>query len=244
MFTMLAFMTGPTMHIGHQVADLQIFIMPYLFQCLFQAAYPTDPMLQKTMYRVFICESPWRWSLQGRRTHTIPKCLRKRKKPSVHLWTEATNSKSMLRTYLVPIAVSILRVGCQVERRLRELLASHRLRELPSISQPTFTALLSAVDRTRTVCFDSNSSNSYTIGIDAHASYCMVNTPHLFEDLKLRDVGEVEGIKSGLNIKGMGTFKFKIKDNNGMTQKIKFRNSLFVPELRRQKTIIQSQKAQ
>jgi hypothetical protein len=40
----------------------------------------------------------------------------------------------------------------------------------------------------------------------------MVNAPHLFEDLKLRDVGEVEGNTSGLDIKGMGTFKFKIKD--------------------------------
>ncbi len=45
----------------------------------------------------------------------------------------------------------------------------------------------------------------------------MVNAPHLFEDLKLGDVGEVEGTKSGLDIKGTGTFKFKIKDNNGMT---------------------------
>jgi hypothetical protein len=46
-------------------------------------------------------------------------------------------------------------------------------------------------------------------------------------------VGEVEGIKSGLDIKGMGTFKFKIKDYNGMTHKIKILNSLYIPELRR-----------
>jgi hypothetical protein len=95
----------PTMHIGHQVAYLQIFIMPYLFQCLFQAAYPADPMLQKTTCCVFIHESPLQWPLQGRRTHTIPKCLRERKKLSMRLWMEVTNGKSMLRTYLVPIAV-------------------------------------------------------------------------------------------------------------------------------------------
>jgi hypothetical protein len=127
---MLAFMAGPTMHTGHQVAYLYLFIMPYLFQ--FQAAYPTDLTLWKKMYCVFIRESPWQWLLQGRRTHTIPKHLRERKKPNVHLWMKATNGKSMLRTYLVPIAVSILRVGCQVEGWLRELLASHCLRELPS----------------------------------------------------------------------------------------------------------------
>jgi hypothetical protein len=31
----------------------------------------------------------------------------------------------------------------------------------------------------------------------------------------------------------MGTFKSKIKDNNGMTHEIKLQNSLYVPELRR-----------
>jgi hypothetical protein len=113
---------------------------------------------------------------------------------------------------------------------LRELLTSYRLRELPSFPQPTFTALSSAVNRTRDVRFD---SNSYPIGIDTHASRCMVNAPHLFEDLKLGEVGEVEGIKSGLDIKGTGTFKFKIKDNNGMLHEIKIPNSLYVPELKR-----------
>ena len=61
----------------------------------------------------------------------------------------------------------------------------------------------------------------------------MVNAPELFEDLKLRDVGEVKGIKSGLDIKGMETFKFKIKDDNGMMHEIKIPNSLYVPELKR-----------
>ncbi len=136
----------------------------------------------------------------------------------------------MLRTYLVPIAVSILRVGCQVEGRLRELLASHCLRELPSFPQPTFTALSSAVDCTRTIRFD---SDSYPIGIDTHALRSMVNKTHLFEDLKLGDVGEVEGIQSELDIKGTRTFKFKIKDDLGMTHEIKILNSLFVPELKR-----------
>ncbi len=95
---------------------------------------------------------------------------------------------------------------------------------------------------TRAICFD---SESYPIGIDTYASRCMVNAPHLFEDLKLGDVGEVEGIKLGLDIKGVGAFKFKIKDGNGMMHKIKINNSLYEPELKpnigckRQKTIIQ-----
>jgi hypothetical protein len=137
--------------------------------------------------------------------------------------------KSKLWTYLIPFAVSVLRVGCRVEGGLREILASHQLRELPPISRPTFTALSSVINRTRAVQFN---SNSYPIRIDTHALCFMVNTPHLFKDLKLGDVGEVEGIKSGFNIKGMGTFKFKLKDDNGMLHKIEFQ-TVYVPELKR-----------
>ncbi len=75
-------MAGPTMHIEHHVAYLYLIIMPYLLQYLFQNAYPMDPMFRKTMYRVFIRESPWRWPLKGRTTHSIPKCLCGKKKLS------------------------------------------------------------------------------------------------------------------------------------------------------------------
>jgi hypothetical protein len=61
----------------------------------------------------------------------------------------------------------------------------------------------------------------------------MVNATRLFKELKLGDVGEVEGIKLGLVIKGTGIFKFNIKEDNGMTHKIKISNSLYVPELNR-----------
>ncbi len=108
---MLAFIAELTMHTGHQVAYLYMFVMPYLIRYLFQAVHPTDPELRKATYNIYICESLWRWPLQGRRTHSIPKRLRRKKKPSVCLQTKLT-IKTKLRTYLVPIAVSILRVGC------------------------------------------------------------------------------------------------------------------------------------
>ncbi len=145
---MLAFMAGLTMNIGPQVAYLQVFIMPYLLQFLRQATYLTDPMLQKMTYHVFVCGSPWWWPLQGRRTHAIPKRLCGKKKPSVPFWMKMTNSKSKLRTYLVPIAVSIFKVGCRVEGWTREIFAARHLRKLPSISRPTFPALSSAVNCT------------------------------------------------------------------------------------------------
>jgi hypothetical protein len=61
----------------------------------------------------------------------------------------------------------------------------------------------------------------------------MANTSHLFEDPKLKAVGEVEGIKQGLDIKGRETFKFKLEDDNGKTHKIKIPNSLDIPDLKR-----------
>jgi hypothetical protein len=54
----------------------------------------------------------------------------------------------------------------------------------------------------------------------------MANAPHLFEDLKLKEVGEVKGIKLGLDIKGTGSFKFKIEDDNRRMHKIKILNSV------------------
>jgi hypothetical protein len=56
----------------------------------------------------------------------------------------------------------------------------------------------------------------------------MVNSPHLFEDLKLSDSeGEVDGIREGLAIKGTGTFKFVLTDNDGKAHIICIKNSLY-----------------
>jgi hypothetical protein len=146
------------------------------------------------------------------------------------------DSKDKLQTYLVPLVVSLLKVGCYVKSslrrcQLREILAYCCLRELLSKTTSTYSALASAVkDVTATIQFD---SDSFPIGIDFHASHCMANAPHLFEDLKLTKIEEVEGIKQGLVIRGIGTFKFKIEDSNGKTHKIKVPHILFLPDLRR-----------
>ena len=50
----------------------------------------------------------------------------------------------------------------------------------------------------------------------------MANAPHLFEDLHLtNNAGEVNGIGDGLDIKGKGTFKFSLEDNNGRIHTVK-----------------------
>jgi hypothetical protein len=76
-------------------------------------------------------------------------------------------------------------------------------------------------------------SDSYLIGVDNHASKCMAYAPHPFEDLHLdNNRGQVDGINSGLDIAGQGTFKFNITDDSGLKHAIKIPNSLYVPNLK------------
>jgi hypothetical protein len=229
-FQTIAFMAGPTLDTGQQIAYLQLFLLPYLLQVLCQALYPTDPVLRKTTYDVVLRGRSWRWPLRGRRSdHPILKRLCKQKKPSVRFWSNKHNNKTKLRTYLVLIAVTLLKVGCCIESclrcwRLRKLFHFRHLRELPSVAVLTYTALLGGINGILTIRFD---LDSYPIGINCHASRCMVNSPHLFENLQLKQGGEVAGINSGLEIKGIGTFKFKIDNNDGKTHEIKIPNSLY-----------------
>jgi hypothetical protein len=184
-FQMIAFMAGQTLDTGQQIAYLQLFLLPYLLQVLCRALYPSDPALRETTYNVFLRGRSWRWPLRVRRSgHPIPKRLCKQKKPSVRFWSNKHTDKTKLRTYLVPIAVTLLKVGCCVESclrrwQLRELFHFCCLREPPSVAVSTYTALLGAIDGISTVRFD---LDSYPIGINCHASRCMVNSPHLFEN--------------------------------------------------------------
>ena len=63
----------------------------------------------------------------------------------------------------------------------------------------------------------------------------MTNNSDQFDgDLKLIDEDhQVDGIGSGIAIKGMGTFKFKLEDDNGQVHTIRVPNSLYVPSLKR-----------
>jgi len=61
----------------------------------------------------------------------------------------------------------------------------------------------------------------------------MANREEYFEDLvKVKTASKVGGISSGLEIKGSGTFRFDIEDDDGKIHTIKIPNSLFLPDLR------------
>ena len=78
-------------------------------------------------------------------------------------------------------------------------------------------------------------SDSFRIGVYNHASICMANSPHLFEDLRLTNQGtQVQGIGDigeGLQVEGTGTFVMRINDDDGKTHEIKIPNSLYLPIL-------------
>ena len=74
-------------------------------------------------------------------------------------------------------------------------------------------------NHTTSVRFD---SDSYLMGVDGHVSYCMSNRKDQFDgDLKLIKADHhVDRKGSGIAIKGIGTFKFKLEDDDGQLHNI------------------------
>jgi hypothetical protein len=131
-------------------------------------------------------------------------------------------------TYLLLLALITFKVGCCVEHSLRHLRAALNINQcLPKIvAFATSTTLPYQVLRIR---FD---TDSFVIGMDTFASITLRNHPNQFEDLKEHDNMEVEGIQGGLGIKGTGTFKFHIKDDEGGVHLITIPNSKYIPDLK------------
>jgi hypothetical protein len=117
------------------------------------------------------------------------------------------------------MAITSFRVSCCVKSHL------HRIFDVPL----HLTALLSSSGDPGQVRFG---FDSFPIRIDNHASYCMANSPHLFKNLVLSNVGKVDGINEELDIAGKSTFKFKIADKDSRAHIIRIPNLLYLPELK------------
>ena len=99
-------------------------------------------------------------------------------------------------------------------------LRSH-LADLPANASPRWG--------TRHCHFD---TDSFKIGVDNHASRCMSNNRAHFENFRpSRSNATVGGIAGGLEIKGEGTFVFKLEDDDGKLHTIRIPNSLYLPRL-------------
>ena len=113
---------------------------------------------------------------------------------------------------------------------MHHLRAALTIKRLPNLV--AFAAATNLPYQVPRIHFD---TNSFVIGIDTYALVTMGNRLDQFDDLKLHNGEnntEVEGIKEGLEIKGTGTFKFHIKDNDGGVHLIKMTNSKYIPELK------------
>jgi hypothetical protein len=141
---------------------------------------------------------------------------------------QAQRKKSLMLTYLLPLALISFKVGCHVEHSLHRLRAALNINQcLPKIvAFAASTTLLYQVPR---IHFN---TDSFVIGMDTFASITLGNHPDQFEDLKEHNDMEVQGIQRGLSIKGTGTFKFHIKDDKGGVHLIKIPNSKYIPDLK------------
>jgi hypothetical protein len=217
-------MAGP-IDTGHNVMTyLLLQLIPIVLHHLIYLALPKDSMSFRILAKAIAEMSTWR--LRGHPCNACPKKFKCFKKPKKKLVSKASHDKKItkgLPSYLVPALLAAFKVGCHVEIELRCFLR-------PIQRAPRFLELQSASLSNPTVRFD---LDLFEIGINNHASQCMANAPHLFEDLRLiDDAGEVNGIGDGLEIKGRGTFVFLLADDNGKIHTIKIPNSLYLPGLR------------
>jgi hypothetical protein len=170
---------------------------------------------------------------------------------------QAQRKKPLMLIYLIPPALISFKVGCRVEHSIHRLQAALKKQYFPKwnilkyffnscagiykIFQNgiycckclpkivAFTASTTLPYQVPRIHFD---TDSFVIGVDTFASITLGNHPDQFEDLKEHDNMEVKGIQGGLSIKGTGTFKFHIKDDEGGVHLIKIPNSKYVPNLK------------
>jgi len=74
-------------------------------------------------------------------------------------------------------------------------------------------------------------SDSYNIGIDDHASYCLTNSKDDFIDTPVDTKIMVKGIKGYLNSALKGTIKWSIEDDDGVVHDLIIPGSYFIEEL-------------
>ncbi len=197
---------------------LFIFFLLIIIISLMRSVIPTNPKSRRFLMATILRGNPW--PLRG---HRGPICCRLKVKMNVNNWNSATTTttRHWLRAHLFALTMASLKIGCQVKLSLCHLRQSHLFcfHALAGIKGDSISSQ---------VHFD---LDSFPIRIDNHASYCMANSPHLFDDLILSDVGKVDGINDGSAILGKGTFKFIISDNDGRVHRICIPNSLYLPKL-------------
>jgi hypothetical protein len=202
---------------GQYLTYLFAVLLPFIIHSLIHRVIPCDPIELKIFMRALFQRPPW--ALRGTCQPVPHKKVKRYTKPHVSMVCEGVKLKNKLWAYLFPFAMATFQVGCHVEFYIRWL---GRLGRPPD----HFTALASEAGPPYNpyLSFD---SYFFRIGVDNHASFCMANSPHLFEDLHLVNKGkQMDGIGVGLEIEGTGTFVMRISNDDGKMHEIKIPISL------------------
>ena len=215
-------MAGPSLLDTGQfnvIMTLFIFVLPIIIISLIHSILPKNPKSLHLLKTTILRGTPW-----ASRGHRGPiwRHHRKVKKKDKNRNPETTTmARHWLRAHVFALTMASLKVGCHVKSSLRCLHHSHcpHLHALASIKGDSTSGQ---------VHFD---SDLFSICINNHASYCMANSPHLFDDLILSDVGKADGINEGLAILGKEAFKFSISNDDGKVHCIRIPNNLYLPKL-------------
>ena len=231
---LFACVAGPfyldTGQISQFITYLLIIYLPTLVLLLLHLAVPDDPQSRRFLMATVLRGTSfpfggYRGPIRRRRTVKL-------KPGGQH---HVTTTRQSFRAHLFALALASLKVGCRVESSFRGPLAwwsSFRSRHGDQgLGQMARMCALNGVHGNPLTDIGRFDTDSFPIRVDNHASYCMANAPHLFEDLVLSNVGTVDGINNGLAVKGMGTFKFRIADDSGGVHVIRIPNSLDLPKL-------------
>ena len=109
-------------------------------------------------------------------------------------------------------------MGCNLESAiLQATKAAHKFHQCNGTRRCVQATAFQGVHQSSHLTKVRFDSDSYLMGVDGHASYCMANcTDHFDGDLKLVEGDhQVDRIGSGIAIKGVGTFKFRLEDDDG-----------------------------
>jgi hypothetical protein len=203
-------MAGPThfLDTGQLLTYLYLYMLPYIIHYLIKIAIPSNPAKIKQTIWVFSQVPPW--PPRGHRGHMSCQKDKQKVRPRRR---GRVKWKAMLWVHLFALAIAYFRVCCRVKSHLHCIFGA-------PLHLSFFNSSTGNPDQVR---FD---SDSFLVRVDNHASYCMANSPHLFENLVLSKVGKADGINDGLENASKGTFKFKLVDDDGRTHIIRVPNSL------------------
>jgi hypothetical protein len=207
-----------TGQLSHFITYLFLIYLPMFITFICCSVIPENPASRCFLMATILRRTPW--PPQGPKGPIFQRC-RKVKMKVRNRHCQATMKK--LRAHLFALTIASLKAGCHVELSLQNLCHPQHTR---------FTALQGTHGNpwSNQVRFN---SDSFPIGVDNHALYCYVNSPHLLDDLVLSNKGSVDGITDGIPIKGKGTFKFTIGDNNGRQHNIRILESLYIPVMKK-----------